>query len=478
MGTSQRTYLAHPPAVRVRDPLSLSRLAPRCAIAFSDSMIPSHDCDPQPSSGVAGASRQSTTWRYRGLSVGAGGGFGAASMNKPRVLVISRTFPNSQFPTLGVYTQRLVDASTDVATPTVISGVPYAPPLPGFATAKRFRAVERERAANGYRVLHPRILLGPGHFLHDFDARLAYGGIRRAVLEIGRESEFDVIHAHFIYPDGVMAARLGRELGVPVVVSEHSVWRQWFDRHPRVRSQVEHAFRDIVRLTAVSDSLRRDMQTVVGDRVPVDLLPNVVDDDTFVAGAGDEVDRNQLLFVGTIRRVKGLDVLVRAFASLAGRRPSLRLTVVGGAFYRAYARDERDVHALVTSLGIEDRVRFVGEQSPAEVAREMRRSAMLVVPSRRETFSLVAAEALASGIPVVATRCGGPEEFVTPDVGCLVAVDDVDALAAGIELVLDQHERFAPATLRHWAISQFGRAAAAQRLRELYAKAIGSAATH
>ena len=54
-------------------------------------------------------------------------------MGKARVLVIARTFPNSQFPTLGVYTQRLVEASTDVATPTVISGVPYAPPLPGSA---------------------------------------------------------------------------------------------------------------------------------------------------------------------------------------------------------------------------------------------------------------------------------------------------------------------------------------------------------
>jgi glycosyltransferase involved in cell wall biosynthesis len=399
-------------------------------------------------------------------------------MGKARVLVIARTFPNSQFPTLGVYTQRLVEASTDVATPTVISGVPYSPPLPGSATAKRFRAVERERSANGYSVLHPRILLGPGHFLHSLDARLAYGGIRRAAVQLARKTEFDVIHAHFIYPDGVIAARLGRELGVPVVVSEHSVWGQWFDRHPRVRSQVEGAFPDIARLTAVSESLRRDMQKIVGDRVPVDLLPNVVDDDTFVAGTRDQVDPNHLLFVGTIRRVKGLDVLIRSFASLLARRFSLRLTVVGGAFYRAYARDERDVRALVTTLGLDDRIRFLGEQSPEEVAREMRRSAMLVVPSRRETFSLVTAEALASGIPVVATRCGGPEEFVTPDVGCLVAVDDVDALAAGIELVLDQHERFEPATLRRWAISRFGRAAAARRIHELYAKAIGSAATH
>lgn len=399
-------------------------------------------------------------------------------MAKPRVLVIARTFPNSQFPTLGVYTQRFVDASTAVAEPTVVAGVPYAPPLVSPASFRRYRAVEREAKRDGYRIVHPRVLLGPGHLLHDYDARLAYAGVRRAAEALHRQQPFDVIHAHFIYPDGVIAARLGRQLGIPVVVSEHSVWTQWFERHPRVRTQVETALADIARLTAVSDSLRRDMEPIVRGRVPVDVLPNVVDDSTFVARKASAGDANRLLFVGTIRRVKGLDVLIHAFAALVKRRPALTLAVAGGAFYRAYARDERDVRALVTTLGLDERIRFLGEQSPADVAREMRQSAMLVVPSRRETFSLVTAEALASGIPVVVTRCGGPEEFVTPDVGCLVAVDDADALAAGIEQVLDERERFVPAALNHWAVCRFGRTVAAQRLRELYARTIGTTRTH
>jgi len=399
-------------------------------------------------------------------------------MGKPRVLVIARTFPNSQFPTLGVYTQRLVDASTAVAAPTVIAGVPYVPPGISSGTLGRFRAVERERSENGYRVLHPRMLLGPGHLLHGFDARFAYPAIRRAANALARNAGWNLIHAHFIYPDGVIAARLGRELGLPVVVSEHSVWQQWFDRHPRVRRQVEAAFPSISRLTAVSEALRTDMQAIVKDRLPVDLLPNVVDDDTFTATSSSEPDPNRLLFVGTIRRVKGLDVLIHAIAALAKTRPNLRLAVVGGAFYRAYARDERDVHALVSSLGLDNRVEFLGERSPAEVAGEMRRSAMLVVPSRRETFSLVTAEALASGIPVVATRCGGPEEFVTPEVGRLVAVDDAAALAAGIEFVLEKRDQFSPATLRNWAVSQFGRAIAAKRIGELYANVLASPRNH
>ena len=399
-------------------------------------------------------------------------------MAKPRVLVIARTFPNSQFPTLGVYTQRLVDASVLVASPAVIAGVPYVPPGIRSGHLGRFRAVEREQQRGAYVVAHPRILVGPGQLLHDFDARLAYPAIRKAAVRLAKDHAPDLIHGHFIYPDGVIAARLGRELGIPVVVSEHSVWQQWFGRHPRVRAQVERALADIARLTAVSEALRRDMAPFVNGMVPIDVLPNVVDDETFAppSPGGPEADPNQLLFVGTIRRVKGLDVLVRAIAQLAEKRPALRLTVVGGAFYRAYARDERDVRELASTLGLGERIRFLGERNPAEVAQEMRASAMLVVPSRRETFSLVTAEALACGIPVVATRCGGPEEIVTPNVGRLVAVDDVGALAEGIEFVLDDRARYPAATLREWAVTQFGRAVAATRLGTLYARVLGSAA--
>ena len=397
-------------------------------------------------------------------------------MGKPRVLVIARTFPNSQFPTLGIYTQRLTDASAAVARPTVIAAVPRTPPGMGWGTFGRFRAVEREQDRGGYRIVHPRILVGPGHRFHALDARLALPGIRRAALALAAESKFDVIHAHFIYPDGVIAAQLGKDLGAPVVVSEHSVWRQWFQRHPRVHRQVERALPGITRLTAVSDSLRADMETIVAGRVPIDVLPNVVDDETFfLAPPAATIDRNRLLFVGTIRHVKGLDVLVRALAVLRKTRPAITLIVVGGAFYRAYARDERDVRVLVSALGLDDRVRFLGERSASAVADEMRQSAMLVVPSRRETFSLVTAEALACGIPVVATRCGGPEEIVTPDVGRLVAVDDVDALGAGIEAVLDERERFTPAILRESAVSRYGSAIAAERIGTLYTRVMHSA---
>jgi glycosyltransferase involved in cell wall biosynthesis len=393
-------------------------------------------------------------------------------MRKPRVLVLARNYPNNAFPTLGLWTERLVTASSAVAEPTVVAPVPYAPPFAPLASMRRFRAVERVSTDAGITVHHPRVPAGPGQLLHAFDAQLGRGALRKAIVSLHRVEPFDVIHSHFIYPEGVIASRIGAELGLPVVSSEHAMWRPWLDRHPSVRRQVERALPGIARVTAVSEALRSSIRELFGDAVPVDVIPNVVDEQIFVLPRPDEPrDPNHLLFVGLIRRVKGLDVLIRALGHLMPEFPDLRLSVAGGSFYRAYERDAAEVRSLVEGLGLRDRVQFLGEVAPADVAALMRRSALLIVPSRRETFSLVTAEALACGTAVVATRCGGPEEIITPETGELAEVDDAASLAIAAQRALGRS--FDGASLRRYAVDRFGTAAAAQRLGALYDRVVG-----
>ena len=395
-------------------------------------------------------------------------------MQKPRVLVLARNYPNSAFPTLGLWTERFVAASTAVAEPTVVAPIPYAPPFVPWASMRRFRSVERTRIDHGIAVYHPRVPAGPGQLLHALDADLAYGTLRKHILSLHRAAPFDLIHSHFIYPEGVIASRIGAEVGIPVVSSEHAMWRPWLDRHPAVRRQVERALPRIARVTAVSEALRSSIRALFGDAVAVDVIPNVVDDRLFVPPQpGEDRDLQHLLFVGLIRRVKGLDLLVRALGHLLPEFPGLRLSVAGGSFYRAYQRDAAEVRSLVTALGLQDRVSFLGEVAPEGVAALMRRSALLVVPSRRETFSLVTAEAMASGTAVVATRCGGPEEIITAETGELADVEDAESLAIAIRTALGRS--FDRQRLRRHVVERFGMAAAAQRLGALYDRVTGVA---
>lgn len=389
-------------------------------------------------------------------------------MDRIRVLHIARNYPNNVIPTMGLWTQRLVLAATRSTDPTVIAPVSYAPPLLPESFAKSRRVALQRREA-GYDVFHPRVLLAPGYALHRFEAALMWPTVRRLADRLHEERRFELIHAHFIFPDGILAARLGRRYRIPVVTTEQAAWRPWLDDYPAVRAQVLRALPTIRLVLPVSAWLERNITDAVGRRVNTRILPNVVDEATFMPSEKEGFwDPDQILFVGLIRHVKGLDILVRAFAILARRRPTLRLLVVGGAYNRGYQRDEAEVHKLVGELGLDGGIRFAGQSSPAEVAAAMRSSALLIVPSRRETFSAVTAEAIASGTPVVATRCGGPEDIVTPENGRLVPPEDPEALAHAIDEMLHVRPNFDRWTLRNDMVARFGMEATAARLAAVY----------
>lgn len=392
---------------------------------------------------------------------------------RPRVLVVARNYPNPSFPTLGLWAERLVAVGSRIADCRVVAAVPWAPPV-GPAQSARFRSVPREEETPCGRVYHPRMFTLPGHYFHGWDARLQYTGLRRCVDRIRRSWPFDLIHAHLIYPDGVMAERLGRRYGVPVVTTEHALWQPWLEAWPSVRRQVLAAAPGIARVTSVSQAVDDSVRATTGEVFETSILHNVVDDSVFVAPGPDDVqDPDQILFVGAVRHVKGLDVLVRAMALLAEELPRLHLRVLGEAFYGQWRKDEQEVRGLCETLGVASRVEFAGRATAEEVARAMRSSAMLVVPARRESFSAVAVEALASGTPVVATRCGGPEEFISDDNGRLVPTEDPAALADAIRDVRASLASFDRLALRRYAVDRFGADAIQRAMEEVYGHVLG-----
>lgn len=130
---------------------------------------------------------------------------------------------------------------------------------------------------------------------------------------------------------------------------------------------------------------------------------------------------------------------------------------------------------LASELGIDGRLEFAGSQPPARVADYMRESALLVLPSRRESFGAVLVEALACGIPVVATRCGGPEDFITDAVGVLVEKENPEALAAAIRAVLSRLDEYPAAALSRYAHAGYAWEGIADRTWQVYAQTLGAA---
>jgi glycosyltransferase involved in cell wall biosynthesis len=221
-------------------------------------------------------------------------------------------------------------------------------------------------------------------------------------------------------------------------------------------------------VTAVSEFLREDVHRYIDGRTATDVLPNVVDDAVFYPSPRER-DPDELLFVGLIRRVKRVDVLLRALAEVRRTVPTVHLRLLSSNAFHAYGADRREVFDLISSLGLNDAVRVEHGADPPEVAEAMRRSAFVVVSSaRRETFCSVAAEAMACGTPLVISRCGGPEEFVTPADGVMVPADDPAALAEGILRARAARHTFDPDAIRARIVGRFGQAASCQRLLTIY----------
>jgi glycosyltransferase involved in cell wall biosynthesis len=220
------------------------------------------------------------------------------------------------------------------------------------------------------------------------------------------------------------------------------------------------------------------MRHYLGDGPRVDVIPNGVDGDVFTpeaSSAGRYPD--QIAYVGLINFNKGIDVLLHAMRHVAAQNERARLVLVGGSYYRNTRLQEEQLKAMSRELGLDGRVEFAGRKSPEEVARFMRESAVLVLPSQAETFGAVLFEALASGTPVVATASGGPQEIVTDDVGRLVPIDDAEALADALLDVLAHRDRFEPERLRAHALDRYSWSAIADQYMTMYREVLVSRAT-
>ena len=398
-----------------------------------------------------------------------------------RVLMLSRSYPSDVFPNSGLWVERptvLLNEREGYGV-RVVSPQPYCPPLPPLGPLNqyaRFRGIAKREVRNGVEIIRPRFAAGPGHTASAFESRAYARAIGRALARLGSRFPFDLIHAHFIYPEGAAAHDLSRRYGVPFVITEHAPWTQERFEKFAVRRHSLEAARAAREIMAVCESVRRSIHDWATDVASTSIVPVGVEDRMFrPIGEGGYVE-DQILYVGWLNYNKGVDVLLRAIALLRDRGEPGRLLLVGGSYFRGTRRDERELRSLAEELELGERVTFAGPKPQQEVARLMAESALLVLASRAEAFGTVLAEALACGTPVVSTRSGGPEDYVTPEVGRLVPVGDSEALADALATVLRQRASFAPDRLRRFALERFAWPRIVDAWLRAYDRALGTEA--
>lgn len=395
-----------------------------------------------------------------------------------RVLVLSHMFPHPEQPGSGPFVheqvqglrQAGVDARAVVGRPYWVRTLHPLKMLRGLWNYRRALRAAQDRwwLVDGVPVRYLPYLVVAPFWSHAWSYRLA---VRSNMQRLRDEFQPEIVHAHTGYLDGSAAQMLARAWGVPYLVTEHTGPFSTLMRRPVVQDTTLEAIRNADTLVSVSRALQKDVLGYLGDhrQLRTAVIPNAVDVDRFVVARGEpgDPDAPRLLFVGYFVPAKNLPLLLAAFAKVLAAKPRATLALVGGGENEAQTQAVRDD---IAARGLQHAVSVRGFVAREEVARLMREECdMLVLQSKAETFGCVAAEALASGRPVVATRCGGPEDIVTePWMGVLCDNDSPAALAEAILQVSERIGQVDPERLGASARERFGAASVARRLIQLY----------
>lgn len=287
----------------------------------------------------------------------------------------------------------------------------------------------------------------------------------RALREDPKTGRPDVLHAHNVFPAGMAAVAVGRRHWLPVIVTEHSTA---YLRGQLTRAEVGQARRVLGqadRVIAVSPS---QAGAIPGPPDQVQVVPNVVLLDAVRPRRAAAATSGTVLCIGGLTPHKGVHRLIQAYLALPEPiRAAHPLRIVGDGPQRG------QLIAQATAGGLSADQVFAGFLSRTEVAAELAGAAVLVSASDTETFGVTLIEALAAGVPFVATRSGGPESIWTPECGLLVPLRDTAALQTGIHQLLSdpaQHTARADTTRRHLAEDRYGGPAIADALSQIYAQ--------
>ncbi|MBQ5942272.1 glycosyltransferase family 4 protein [Massilia sp. AB1] len=350
-----------------------------------------------------------------------------------KLLTFSTLFPNEKQPGHGIFVEtrlRELVASGQVSS-RVVAPVPWFPSShPRFGQYALYAGVPARERRHGLEIHHPRYVALPKVGMNVAPMLLAQGAKREIGRILDQGYDFDAIDAHYFYPDGVAAAMLGRYFKKPVVITARGSDVNLLPRYPLPRRMIQWAARQAKGIITVSNALKEGLVQLGVAPAAITPLRNGVDLEKFHPMNRDAVRaalglrRFTLISVGHLVELKGHHLVIGALPRL----PDTELLVAGSGPERAR------LEALARTLGVADRVRFLGAVPHAELAQYFNAADLMVLASSREGWANVLLESMACGTPVVASRVGGsPEVVAAPEAGILMGQYSSEGVAEAVQ---------------------------------------------
>jgi teichuronic acid biosynthesis glycosyltransferase TuaC len=359
-----------------------------------------------------------------------------------KVLIITNAFPNSVEETRGIFTYQIIEALQKRCDIRVIAPLPWVPRVLAkkiFAKYSHARVPFRESVGN-IEVYHPRYLVIPKlvGFMH---ALFMFFPLFKVVSRLVNEETIDLINAHWIFPDGVAAAWVSRRLHKPIILTALGCDINLYSTMTLRKFQIAGALKIAGHITAVSGNLKNMVCSLKIPEKNVDVIPNGVDLSLFSIidkldarkRLGISPNQSLVLTVGSLDEVKGTRFLIEALGAIMKRNspPPLLISIGDGPL-------KLSLCSLAKKLGLADHVRFLGKMPHKEIPLWMNAADLFCLPSIREGHPNVLIEALACGVPVVASNVGAIPEIINKNSGYIWKNRNVSTLGRQLKCALDR----------------------------------------
>ncbi|MDD2658227.1 MAG: glycosyltransferase [Methylococcales bacterium] len=358
-------------------------------------------------------------------------------MTTPRLLVFSSLFPSDKRPNAGVFIRERMFRVAQQIPVIVVSPVPWFPFQeilrywrPHFRPQPNYYEVQQ-----GVQVYFPRFLSVPG-LLKSCDGFFMALGSLPTLIKLRKQ--FNIIDAHFAYPDGYAATLLGKWLKIPVTITLRGT-EVPLSKMPGRKKRLMTALKNSARIFSVSGSLKNHVVALGALSDKIRVIGNGIDvvkfyplTKTFArAELNIPEDAKVLVSVGALVDRKGFHRVIEVLPALVDKYSELIYLIVGGDSPEGDIRER--LAQQVKMLKLEKHVRFLGAYPSEKLKIPLSAADLFVLATANEGWANVFLEAMACGLPVITTEVGGNKEVVNdPSLGAVVPFGDSESLLAAI----------------------------------------------
>ncbi|VYU31368.1 glycosyltransferase [Clostridium tertium] len=270
----------------------------------------------------------------------------------------------------------------------------------------------------------------------------------------------DIIHVHSALYGGLAAIEIKKKYNIPFVITEHSSGVLQGVLRSHDISMLKDIYDNADYIISVGERLREAIG--VYSNKNVEVIPNIVDVTRFSINPSKEDDNFTFISISHLKENKNIDLTLKALKEVINVHSNTRLIVVGDG------PEKENLMNISKDLMIYNNINFVGAISREKLNDVINKADAFVLPSKYETFGIAYIEALACGLPIITSKCGGPEDFFSEKIGLMISECNVHELSNAMIKIIESSNKYNPSYLREYVKERFSKEVIAKKVLDVY----------